>query len=112
MSAKVRLSKNELIDLIESTEAMGNDATDLRWLLAEVEQGKRLEKPVNQVTDEEHVEALRKQSTIEHGINLECMVCHEKFDKLISGTCEACFRKWALATKKDRRYGDARTHTD
>ena len=98
--SKVRLSKNELMELIESTEAAGTDATDLRGLLAEVEQGKRLEKPVNQVTDEEHVEALRKQSTIEHGTDLECMICHEKFNELISGTCEDCFRKWALATKK------------
>jgi len=100
MSATIRLSKKELSELIELTEAAGNDATELRGLLAEVEQGKRLEKPVNQVTDEEHVEALRKQSTIEHGTDLECMICHEKFDKLISGTCEVCFRKWVLATKK------------
>jgi hypothetical protein len=28
------------------------------------------------------------------------MVCHDKFDHLISGTCEACFRKWVLSTKK------------
>jgi len=96
----VRFSKNELIELIESTEAAGNDATELRGLLAEVEQGKRLEKPLNQATDEEYVEELRQKSTIEHGEALECMVCHDKFDHLLSGTCEACFREWMLATKK------------
>jgi len=100
MSATVRLSKKELIELIESTEAAGTDATDLKNLLAEVEQGKRLEKPVNQATDEEHVEALRKQSTIEHGTDLECMICHDKFDHLVSGTCEVCFKEWMLSTKK------------
>ncbi|MBA7622142.1 hypothetical protein ES703_29514 [subsurface metagenome] len=79
MKAKVRLSKNELIELIATTEAEGNDTTKLRELLAEVEQGKRLEKPVNQVTDEEHVAAVRSKSYKEYGIDLECMVCADEY---------------------------------
>ncbi|MBA7614692.1 hypothetical protein ES703_21961 [subsurface metagenome] len=25
---------------------------------------------------------------------LECMICHNKFDHLIIGTCESCYKKW------------------
>jgi len=25
---------------------------------------------------------------------LECMICHQKFDHLIIGTCESCYKKW------------------
>ena len=100
MSAKFRLNRKELTELIEVTEAAGNDATELKNLLAEVEQEKRLGKPARQVNDEDYIAELRSQSYIERGTDLECMVCHNKFDQLVSGTCEACFRKWALSTKK------------
>ena len=106
MPAIVRLSKKELIDLIESTEAAGCDTACLRGLLAEVEeeeqhrQPARRRVPLEEITTEEHIEAIRQQSYIEHGDGLKCMVCHDKFDQLVSGTCEACFRKWALSTKK------------
>ena len=103
MPGKISFSKNDLIELIESTEVAGTDATDLKNLLAEVEQGKqekRSEKSVNQVTNEDYIAELRSKSPVEHGTDLECMICHEKFDTLISGTCEGCFSKWALATKK------------
>ena len=45
MPAVVRLSKKELIELIEETEAASCDASCLRGLLAEVEEEERLEKP-------------------------------------------------------------------
>ena len=95
-----RLSRKELIELIEATEAAGNDATELRKLLTEVEQEKRLGKPAKQVNDEDYIVELRSQSSVEQGEDIECKVCHNKFDQLVSGTCEACFRKWALSTKK------------
>ena len=104
MPGIVRLSKKELIDLIEETEAASNDTTELRGLLAQVEE--RLEKParrgvpLGEMTTEEHVEAIRQQSYIEHGKDLECMVCHNKVATLVSGTCEDCFRKWALTIKR------------
>jgi len=100
----VRLSKKELIDLIEETEAASNDTTELRGLLAKVEE--RLEKParrgvpLGEMTTEEHIESIRQQSYIEHGKDLECMVCHNKVATLVSGTCEDCFRKWALTIKR------------
>ncbi len=107
MTAIARLSKKELVDLIEETEAAGNDTTELKGLLAEVEerrwQSARREAPpevgAEEMTTEEHVEALRQQSFIEHGKDLECMVCHNKVAILVSGTCENCFREWALTIK-------------
>ncbi|MBA7690961.1 hypothetical protein ES703_99497 [subsurface metagenome] len=110
MPAIIRFSKKELIELIEVTEAAGSDATELRSLLAEFEQEERLENPARReippearpggMTDEEYVEALRQQSVIEQGKDLECMICHGKFDHLLSGTCEDCFRKWVLSVKR------------
>jgi len=110
MSAEVRLSKNELIDLIESTEAASCDAACLRGLLAEVEEEERIEKSARlgippearpeEMTIEEYLAEKRGQSHVEHGTDLECRICHDKFDHLISGTCEVCFRGWMLSTKR------------
>ncbi len=95
----LRLNKKELTKLIEAQEAAGTDATELRGLLAEVEQDEHLVIGPR-VNDDDYVAELRGQSQAEHGTDLECMICHDKFDQLISGTCEACFRKWVLSTKK------------
>jgi len=109
MPAAVRLSKKELIDLIESTEDAGCDTACLRGLLGEVEEVERRRKPERpevppkvrpeEMPTEEYIEERRQQAVIEHGKDLECMICHDKFDYLISGTCEACFREWMLSTK-------------
>lgn len=64
MSTSLRLNRNELIKLIEVTEAAGNDAAELRKLLAEVQQEKRLGKPANQISDEEHIQQILSQSTV------------------------------------------------
>ncbi len=95
----VRLNKKELLKLIEVQEAAGTDATELRSLLAEVEQDKHFVIDP-QVNDEEYLEEKRGQSQVEHGTDLECMICHDKFDHLISGTCEVCFREWMLSARK------------
>lgn len=110
MPAVVRLSKKELIDLIESTEAASCDAACLRGLLAEVEEEERRRQPARrevplrvepgEMTIEEYLAEKRAQSEIEYGTDLECMICHDKFDHLIAGTCEVCFREWMLSTKR------------
>ncbi len=111
MPSIVRLSKKELNELIEVTEAAEGDATELKRLLAEVTEDERPRKPESRrewplaareggMTTEEHVEALRQQSFIEYGNDLECMVCHNKVTTLVSGTCENCFREWALTIKR------------
>ena len=109
MPAKVTLSLKELDELIEETEAQGGDATEFKKLraeFAETQPRKPATRTVMQLgpreegTTEERIEALRQQSYIEHGEELECMVCHNKVATLVSGTCENCFREWALTIKK------------
>jgi len=104
MSAKVRLNKKELIDLIEVTEQAGGDATKLRELLELVENDAQQHGASHhlkeKLSDEEYLKEKRDQIEIEYGTDLECMICHQKFDHLLSGTCEVCFRKWVLSTKK------------
>lgn len=50
------------------------------------------------VDDAEMVQGLWNSSIglkeIPAGELLECMICHEKFDHLILGTCESCYKKW------------------
>ena len=96
----LRFNKKELLELIEVQEAAGTDATELKSLLAEVEQGEEHIVIRSQPNDEEYLAEKRDQSQVKHGTGLECMICHQKFDQLISGTCEACFRKWMLSTRK------------
>ncbi len=96
----LRFDKKELAKLIEAQEAAGTDATELRSLLAEVEQNEGHIVIGSRPNDDDYVAELRGQSSIECGTDLECMICHQKFDLLLSGTCEACFRKWVLSTKK------------
>ncbi|MBA7669750.1 hypothetical protein ES703_77883 [subsurface metagenome] len=95
----LRFNKKELLELIEAQEAAGTDATELRSLLAEVEQDEHIVIGPR-LNDDDYVAELRGQSQVEHGTDLECMICHQKFGQLFSGTCEACFRKWVLSTKK------------
>ena len=96
----LRFNKKELLKLIEAQEAAGTDATKLRRLLAEVEQDEEHIVIGSRPNDDDYVAELRGQSQVEYGTDLECMICHQKFDQLISGTCEACFREWVLSTKK------------
>jgi len=35
-----------------------------------------------------------QKAEVPAGELLECMICHEKFDHLIIGTCESCYKKW------------------
>jgi len=100
MPGEVRLNQKELDGLIEQIEAGESDATELKKLRGEVAEEERTKKPAEHLSDEEFIAELRGQSTIEHGTDLECLVCHNKVDELVSGTCEACFRKWALTTKR------------
>ena len=86
--------------MIEAQEATGTAAMELRNLLAEVEQDEEHIVIGSRPNDDDYVAELRGKSSIEHGTDLECMVCHQKFDELISDTCEVCFRKWMLSTKK------------
>ncbi len=102
MPGILRLGVKEANDLADLIEEKGGNPDSLRSAIKDVSDAKNAHSsvPAGKLSDEEHVQQLRSQSTIVEGENLECMVCHDKFDHLISGTCEVCFRKWALATKR------------
>jgi len=97
--AAVTLSLPEVDKMIREIEARGGDAEELKKMRAQVADSKWLAKQVKPPSEEERLETLRQQSTIEHGTNLECMICHQKFDHLLSGACEDCWREWMLGTK-------------
>jgi len=101
MPAVVRLSIQEIDKMIADIEAKGGDAEELKKTRAGVADSKWLAKVAGRpLSEEEHIKALRQQSPIEHGQDLECLVCHKRVSTLISGTCEDCFREWALTTKR------------
>ena len=99
MPAEVRLSLKELDQIIGDIEARGGDAEELKKLRAGVADEKWLKEAAKPLSEEELIAQLRSQSTIEHGTDLECMICHGKFDHLLSGACEVCWREWMLGTK-------------
>ena len=98
----LKLSVKEANDLAEQIESGGGNADSLRSAINEVNDAKNGHSsvPANKMNDEDHVQRLRSQSPIEKGKDLECLVCHEKVDQLIAGTCEVWFREWALATTR------------
>jgi len=102
----LRLGTKEANDLANQIEGNGGNADSLRAAINDVNNpgNSKSSVPAKKLGDEEYLAEKRAQAEIEHGTDLECMVCHEKFDHLISGTCEVCFRKWMLDTKpKDWR---------
>ena len=97
--AKVPLTLSEVDTLIAQIEARGGDAEELKRTRAGIANSKWLAKHPKPIAEEEYLADLRSKSTIEHGTDLECMICHGKFDHLLSGTCEVCWREWMLGTK-------------
>jgi hypothetical protein len=97
--AAVKLSIQELDAMITSIEARGGDAEELKKLRAQVADSKWLAKQAKPLAEEEYLEEKRAQSQVEHGTDLKCMICHDRFDHLLSGACEACWREWMLSTK-------------
>ncbi|GAI60614.1 unnamed protein product [marine sediment metagenome] len=97
--AAVKLSIPELDAMITSIEARGGDAEELKKLRAQVADSKWLAKHAKPLGEEEYLAERRAQSQVEHGTDLECMICHGRFDHLLSGACEVCWREWMLSTK-------------
>jgi len=97
----LKLSVKEANDLADEIERQGNNADSLRAAITDVNNpgnGKKTV-PAAAMGDEEYLAEKRAQTEIEYGTDLECMICHDKFDHLLSGTCEGCFREWMLSTK-------------
>jgi len=101
----LKLSVKEAKDLADEIERGGGNADSLRAAIEDVDNPRNAltSIPATSITDEEWLEEKRAQSTIEKGTDLECMICHDKFDHLICGTCEVCFREWMLPLKPKGR---------
>jgi len=97
----LKLSVKEANNLVEEIERNGGNADGLKAAINDVNNpgNHRTSIPASSITDEEWLEAKRAESTIERGTNLECMMCHDKFDHLICDVCEVCFREWMLPLK-------------
>ena len=97
----LKLTVKEANDLADEIEQGGGNADSLRAAIADVNNpgNGRSSVPATDIGDEEYLAEKRGQVEIKHGTDLECMICHDKFDHLISGTCEVCFREWMLSTK-------------
>ena len=97
----LRLSVKEANGLAEEIESNGGNADSLRAAANDVGNpgNGHSSVPATEMSAEEYLAERRAQSEIEHGTDLECMICHDKFSQLISGTCEVCFREWMLSTR-------------
>ena len=102
MPGLLKLSIKEANELADEIERQGGNTDSLRAAIADVHNpgNHRSSIPATKPSDEEYLAEKRAETEIEHGTDLECMICHDKFDHLLSGTCEACFRKWVLSTRK------------
>lgn len=102
MPGVLKLNIKEANALADEIERGGGNSDGLRAAIEEVNNpgNSHYAVPVSgSLGDEEYLEEMRSKSSIERGTDLECQICHEKFDHLVSGTCEVCFREWMLPLK-------------
>jgi len=98
----MKLSVEEAKSLAVEIERNGGHAESLKAAIEDVNNHEHsLKSKFLQISDNEYVALKRSQATIEYGTDLECMICHAKFDHLVSGTCEVCFKEWMLITKPE-----------
>lgn len=97
----LKLSVKEANDLADEMEKGGGNADGLRAAIADVSNpgNGNTRVPAGRAGTEEYLAEKRSQTEIEHGTELECMICHDKFEHLLSGTCENCWRGWMLSAK-------------
>ncbi|GAH77257.1 unnamed protein product [marine sediment metagenome] len=97
----LKLTVKETNDLADEIERGGGNSDSLRAAINDVNNPGNGRSPVlaTNIGDEEYLAEKRAQTQAEEGTDLECMICHEKFDHLLSGTCEVCWREWMLSAK-------------
>jgi len=100
----LKLTVKEANGLADEIEYGDGNADRLRAVIADVKKpgNGRLSVPATDIGDEEYIAEKRAQTESEYGTDLECMICHDRFDHLLSGTCKVCFREWMLSTKPKR----------
>ena len=101
MPGILKLTVKDANKLADEIERNGGNVEELRDTIDDVNNSRNGHSsiPAGNVSDEEYLEEKRSQAEVEYGEDLECMICHDKFDHLIYGTCEVCFREWVLSTK-------------
>ena len=99
----VRVSKEELKTIAENIESNDGDASELRALLAE-------DDDKTEPSDEEYIESLKAQSPQYSGVGLKCQICEKECNETISGVCFACFREWALSTRRNQHGNQYSSH--
>ena len=101
MPGVLKLNVKEANNLADEIEQNGGNADSLRGAINDVNNpgNGHSSVPAANIGDEEYLAEKRAQVEIEYGTDLECMICHDKFDHLLCGTCEVCFREWMLGTK-------------
>ena len=101
MAGLLRLTVKEANGLADVIELNEGNADSLRAAANGVSNpgNHQASIPASGMSNEEYLEEKRSQSHIEHGVDLECTICRDKFDHLISDTCEVCFQEWMLSTR-------------
>ena len=96
----IRLEKRDLPIIIDNIERNGGDASKIRALLDGAPGKYSLKAVISKISDDELVELMRKDSTVEEGDGLICSICQGACSRLTSGVCVSCFRDWAISCKK------------
>lgn len=96
----IRLEKRDIPIIIDNIERNGGDASKLRALLDDASGKYSLKAVISKISDDELVELMRKDSTVEEGEGLICSICPETCSHLTNGVCDSCFRDWAISCKK------------
>lgn len=101
----LKLSLKEANNLIGEIEKNHGNADSLRAAVKDVNNpgNGKTTVPTGSQIEEEFLAEMRAQVEIEHGTDLECVICHEKFDHLLCGTCEVCWREWMLETQPSKK---------
>ncbi len=102
-----RIDKKELPLIIHNIESRGGDASELRAILESTP--RRV--TTGDISDDDLVELIREDSTVEEGEGLVCSICGGSNPRLTSGVCDPCFRQWAISCKEGylssrRKHGD------
>ena len=101
MPKPLRLSIKEANELADFIEENHGNADSLRSAINDAHNpgNGNTEVPAGRPSDEEYLAKMRSESAVETGTDLKCQICGEKFESLISGACENCWRQWMLSTK-------------
>lgn len=101
MAGVIRLNIKEASDFADLLESRGTSIEELRATIEVIRSSGNHHSaaPADKISDDEYLEKIRGESYIDSGSDLECMLCHGKFNQLLNGTCESCFRVWALSSK-------------